>query len=386
MINAQLEIQLIAIVVAMACAIPGVFLVLRKMSLISDAISHSILLGIVIGFFITKDINSPLLILLAALTGVITVVLVEMIQKTNLVKEDTAIGLIFPLLFSVGVLLITKNAGDIHLDIDAVLVGELVFAPFDRWIISGIDLGPKSLWIMGVILIMSFVLLLLFFKELKVTTFDPGLAASLGISPLIFHYGLMSVSSVTIVGAFDAVGAILVVALMIAPAATAYLLTHDLKKMIGLSMFFGVISAILGYWLAHYLDASISGSMTTVLGIIFLMVYLFAPNRGLIAMMFQQKKQKIEISLITFLLHLNNHQEDSERELQHLQEHFNWSKSYADEVVDFALKNNMVKIENNLFVLTDKGKEFTDLTLNYILTNKDDQIEHLKRNFFLFRG
>src|SRR5690625_6600380 len=103
---------------------------------------------------------------------------------------------------------------------------------------------------------------------------------------------------------------------ILAPAATSYLLTHDLKKMIGLSMFFGVISAILGYWLAHYLDASISGSMTTVLGIIFLMVYLFAPNRGLIAMMFQQKKQKIEISLITFLLHLNNHQEDSERELR----------------------------------------------------------------------
>src|SRR5690606_11483693 len=131
-------------------------------------------------FFITKDINSPLLILLAALTGVVTVVLVEMIQKTNLVKEDTAIGLIFPLLFSVGVLLITKNAADIHLDIDAVLVGELVFAPFDRWIVSGMDLGPKSLWIMGVILIISFVLLLLFFKELKVTTFDPGLAASMG--------------------------------------------------------------------------------------------------------------------------------------------------------------------------------------------------------------
>lgn len=386
MTNAQLEIQLIAVVVAVACAIPGVFLVLRRMSLISDAISHSILLGIVIGFFITQDINSPILILLAALTGVVTVVLVEAIQKTNLVKEDTAIGLVFPLLFSIAVLLITKNAGDIHLDIDAVLVGELAFAPFDRMLISGRDFGPKSLWVMGIILLLNIVLLLLFFKELKVTTFDAGLAASLGISPLIFHYGLMSVSSVTIVGAFDAVGAILVVALMIAPAASAYLLTNDLKKMLILSVIFGMISAILGYWLAHFLDASISGSMTTVLGIIFLIVYLFAPNKGLIAMMFQQKKQKIEISFITFLLHLNNHQEDSERELQHLQEHFNWSKSYADEVVDLAMKNNMVKIENNLFVLTDKGKEFTNLTLNYILTNKDDQIEHLKRDFFLFRG
>src|SRR5690625_5855983 len=136
MINAQLEIQLIAIVVAMACAIPCVFLVLRKMSLISEAISHSILLGIVIGFFITNDINSPLLILLAAMTGVVTVVLVEMIQKTNLVKEDTAIGLIFPLLFSVGVLLITKNAGDIHLDIDYFLVVELVYSILYRWIFA----------------------------------------------------------------------------------------------------------------------------------------------------------------------------------------------------------------------------------------------------------
>ena len=131
MTNPQIEIQLIGVVVAMACAIPGVFLVLRKMSLISDAISHSILPGIVIGFFITQDLNSPILILLAALTGVITVVLVEVIQKTGLVKEDTAIGLVFPSLFSIGVILIAKNANDVHLDVDAVLLGELAFAPFD---------------------------------------------------------------------------------------------------------------------------------------------------------------------------------------------------------------------------------------------------------------
>jgi manganese/zinc/iron transport system permease protein len=137
MTSPQIEIQLIAIVVAVACAIPGVFLVLRKMALISDAISHSILPGIVIGFFITQDLNSPLLILLAALTGLITVVLVEMIQKTGLVKEDTAIGLVFPSLFSIGVIMIAKNANDVHLDVDAVLLGELAFAPFDRLLISG---------------------------------------------------------------------------------------------------------------------------------------------------------------------------------------------------------------------------------------------------------
>ncbi len=386
MSSAQIEIQLIASVVAMACAIPGVFLVLRRMALISDAISHSILPGIVIGFFITQDLNSPLLILLAALTGVITVILVEMIQKTGLVKEDTAIGLVFPTLFSIGVIMIAKNAGDVHLDIDAVLLGELAFAPFDRFLISGMDMGPKSLWVMGSILLISIALLIMFFKELKVSTFDAGLSSALGISPIVMHYGLMSMSSITIVGAFDAVGAILVVALMIAPAATAYLLTTDLKKMIGLSILFGVFSAIAGYWLAHILDASISGSMTTVLGIVFFLVYMFAPDKGLIAVLYRQRQQRTEVSLITFLLHLNNHSDINERHLNHLQEHINWQKVRSKSVVDLALKNNMITIENEVVSLTEKGKEFTNLALEYILTNKDDKIEHIKKDFFLFRG
>lgn len=386
MSSAQLDIQVIAAVVAAACAIPGVFLVLRKMALISDAISHSILPGIVIGFFITQDLNSPILILLAAVTGIVTVVLVEIIQKTGLVKEDTAIGLVFPTLFSVGVILIAKNASDIHLDIDAVLLGELAFAPFDRLLIAGRDMGPKSLWVMGTILVVTVALMVLFFKELKVSTFDAGLSAALGFSPVVLHYGLMSVSSITIVGAFDAVGAILVVALMIAPAATAYLLTTDLKKMLILSVLLGVFSAIAGYWLAHLLDASISGSMTTVLGIVFLMVYLFAPEKGLLSVLYRQKQQRTEVSLITFLLHLNNHSELSERHLNHLQEHINWQEVQSKTVVELALKNNMITIEDQIVSLTEKGRNFTGLALEYIMTNRDDKIEHVKDDFFLFRG
>ncbi len=386
MSNAQLEIQLIASLVAVACAIPGTFLVLRKMAMISDAISHSILPGIVIGFFITHDLNSPLLILLAALTGIITVILVEYIQKTGLVKEDTAIGLVFPALFSIGVIMIAKNANDVHLDIDAVLLGELAFAPFDRLIISGTDVGPKSLWIVGTILLITVTLLIAFFKELKVSTFDKGLAASLGFSPAIIHYGLMSVSSVTTVGAFDAVGAILVVALMIAPAAAAYLLTTDLKKMLALAIGFGIFSAILGYWVAHWLDASISGSITTVLGLVFLFVYLFAPTKGIIAVMYRERQQRTEVSLLTFLLHLKNHDEEAERHVNHLNEHINWQKVRSKSVLDLAQKNNMIHIDNNIVSLTIKGDEFTSKAINYIITNEDAQIEDMKDDFFLFRG
>ncbi|WP_347373698.1 metal ABC transporter permease [Aequorivita sp. Q41] len=386
MSNPQIEIQLIAAVVAVACAIPGVFLVLRKMALISDAISHSILPGVVIGFFITQDLNSPLLILLAALMGVITVVMVEFIQKTGLVKEDTAIGLVFPALFSIGVILISKNANDVHLDVDAVLLGELAFAPFNRFMLGGADWGPKSLWVMGSILALTICLLILFYKELKVSTFDAGIASAMGISPVIMHYGLMSISSITVVGAFDAVGAILVVALMIAPAATAYLLTTNLKKMIGLAMFFGVFSAISGYWVANLLDASISGSIATTLGVLFLTVYLFAPKKGLISVMYRQKQQKIEVSLITFLLHLNRHEEESERHVNHLQEHINWHKVRARTVLDLAEKNNLIEIKNDVVCLTKKGLTFTEKSLEYIINNKDEKIEPMKEDFFLFRG
>ncbi len=384
--SAQIEIQLIASLVAIACAIPGTFLVLRKMALITDAISHSILPGIVIGFFITHDLSSPLLIILAAASGVITVILVEFIQKTGLVKEDTAIGLVFPALFSIGIILIAQNANDVHLDIDAVLLGELAFAPFDRLIWGGTDVGPKSLWIIGSILLITLGLLFAFFKELKVSTFDAGLASALGLSPIVMHYGLMTMSSITTVGAFDAVGAILVIALMIAPAATAYLLTNDLKKMLLLSVLFGVSSAIGGYWVAHALDASISGSMTTILGLIFLFVYLFAPNKGLFSVLYRQRQQRIEVSLLTFLLHLGNHQEEEERHVKHLNEHINWQKVQAKSVLDLALKNNMITIDHDIVSLTKKGKKFTKEAIDYIITNKNSEIENMKDRFFLFRG
>lgn len=387
MTNAQLEIQVILVLVAVACALPGVFLVLRKMALISDAISHSILPGIVIGFFITQDLASPWLILMATLTGVLTVVLVEYIQKTGLVKEDTAIGLVFPSLFSLGVILIARNAGDVHLDLDAVLLGEVAFAPFNRWMYGGIDFGPKSLWMIGTILGVSILLLLLFYKELKIATFDTGLAASLGFAPVGIHYGLMTISSVTTVGAFDAIGAILVVAFMIVPAACVYLLTTNLKKMLVWSSLVGVFSSIVGYWVAHVLDASIAGTIATLLGLLFFVVYLFAPNKGYISQWYRTKQQKTEVAMLVFMLHLANHQEEeNERNIDHLQEHINWTKQRAKKVLKLANQNNMIAINSRIINLTPKGLSFTQQAVTYISENKNSELEGIKNDFFLFRG
>jgi manganese/zinc/iron transport system permease protein len=361
MSQAQLEIQLIAMVVSVACALPGVFLVLRRMAMMSDAISHSILLGIVVAFFVTHDLTSPLLVIGAALTGVLTVVLVELLNRTGLVREDAAIGLIFPLLFSIGVILISHFAGSIHLDIDAVLLGELAFAPFDRFIIFGRDAGPKSLYLMFGILIINILFISIFFKELKLVTFDAGLAMALGFSPVLIHYSLMTLVSITAVGAFDAVGSILVVALMIGPPVTAYLLTEKLSKMIIVSSIVGILASVSGYWMAHILDSSIAGSMATMVGIIFLLTYLFAPERGLIAVARRRRRQRVQFSLEMLLVHLLNHEgsPEAQRECQidHLSEHLYWDSDFSNQVVKRGEHEEVLQKKGNYLYLTAAGQE-----------------------------
>ncbi len=138
--------------------------------------------------------------------------------------------------------------------------------------------------------------------------------------------------------------------------------------------------------MANILDASIAGSMTTVLGILFLFVYLFAPKQGLFSGFFRERRQRVEVSLLVFLLHLQNHTEEEERHVNHLREHINWQKVQAKTVLELAVKNNLVNISENIVTLTDKGQEFTDEALKYITTNKATAIEELKNRFFLFRG
>ena len=269
------EIQLISVMTAASCAIPGVFLLLRKMSMVSDSITHTILLGIVLAFFVTEDLSSPLLVIGAAITGPVTVWLTELLSKTRLVSEDTATGLVFPLLFSIAVILITKYAGTAHLDTDSVLLGELAFAPFDRMVVFGLDIGAKGLYVSGGLFIINVVFVSVFFKELQVASFDPVLAAVMGFSPAMIHYSLMTVASLTAVGAFEAVGSVLVTAFMIAPAAAAYLITDDLKKMLFFAVCFSVLAGLFGFWTAMLFDVSIAGAMAVWAGIFVVLAKLW---------------------------------------------------------------------------------------------------------------
>lgn len=361
MTTAQVEIQVIASLTAVASALCGTFLVLRRMAMMSDAISHAILPGIAIAFLLVHDLSSPILVVAAALTGVLTVSLVELLGRTGLIREDAAIGLVFPALFSIGVILISRHAGDVHIDVDAVLLGELAFAPFDRFAWGTTDLGPRSLWVMGGILLMNAFFILIFFKELKIATFDPGLAAALGFAPGVLHYALMGVVSTTAVGAFDAVGSILVVALMIAPPTTAYLLTDRLSVLLVLAAGIGVASALGGYWLAHWLDASIAGSMATISGLLFVLTWMFAPGQGLMASWIRRRQMRWEFAEAVLAIHVMQHQglpeAAEECRPDHLTHHLRWTPEFAAEVVARSLRQGLLDQKDGLLELTDTGTE-----------------------------
>ena len=269
--SAGLTIQLVAILISVACSLLGVFLVLRSMSMLTDAISHTVLLGIVLSFFITHKFDSPLLIIGATLIGLLTVYLVELITDINLVKEDAAIGIVLSVLFSIAVVLISKYTANIHLDIDAVLLGEIAFAPFHIKEIFGFKIASGIVNGLS-ILILNLLVITIFFKEIKISIFDRALALTLGLFPEVFHYLLMSLVSVPAVISFDIVGATLMISFMIGPATTAYMISKSLKMMLIYSALIGAISSILGYHLAVFLDVSISGSIALVIGGIFFIV------------------------------------------------------------------------------------------------------------------
>ncbi|HVF85155.1 MAG TPA: metal ABC transporter permease [Abditibacteriaceae bacterium] len=272
----------IGALVAGSCALCGSFLVLRRMAMLGDAISHAVLPGIAIAFLLSGSRNSWIMLLGAGVLGIITTLLVQALSRGGRVKTDAAIGVTFTSLFALGVVLISRYAGAVDLDLDCVLHGVLEYAPLYTTDVFGIAVPRAFLQSLGVFVICA-IGITVFFKELKVASFDPEMATALGINATLVHYGLMALVSLTAVGAFEPVGAILVVAMMAVPPATAYLMTDDLKTMLFIAVACGVLSAVGGYLLAVQFDVSTAGAMSVVTGIFFVLALLFSPRHGVIS-------------------------------------------------------------------------------------------------------
>lgn len=291
----SLTIIATASLVAASCGFIGCFLILRRMALLGDAISHSVLLGIVLAFLITGDLGIVPMFVGAAVFGLLTAVVVQALEDGG-VTSDAAIGVTFTSFFALGVVLLTLFAHRVHLDLEHVLYGEIAYVPWDLLFIGQTLLGPKALWTMGGVFLLNLIVIGLFYKEFKVCTFDPAMAMALGIPVLFFHYLLMTLVSLTTVAAFESVGAILAVAMLIVPGATAYLLTDNLKVMLLLSVLIGIVGAIAGYAVAAWLDASISGAMATLLGVCFIVAFLLSPRHGLLPKLWAHRRDGIPSS------------------------------------------------------------------------------------------
>ena len=443
--------------VALAAALPGTFLLLRKLSMTTDAISHTVLLGIVLAFLVLAalpgmeaDLNSPWLILGAAVAGVATVVLTGAIQRSGLVKADAALGLVFPLLFAIAIILISRLTEDVHLDSDAVILGEIgvVWAdarshclqdcdpvhitPDDPRAETGrrctncaeLDIGPRdaraefeeyclncgsytaaeawrarlvaqapqlvfwprALTAMLLTALLNLGFVTLFYKELKLTTFDPALAAALGLRPAVMNTALMVLVSITAVAAFDAVGSVLVVAFFIIPPATAWLLSDRLAHILLLAPLGGVLATLTGYefsrgnflGIAQVSDllvtldewvgldgftawnTSISAAIVLMMFFFFLLAWVFAPRQGLLSTLLQRRARQRHFADQLLLGHVYNHQGTAEAAVElaqtGLHEHLGWTPRKTQRVLGRVRLRSLVQIEEGRLQLTARGE------------------------------
>ncbi len=283
-------IALMGFFVAASCGLIGNYLILRRMALVGDAISHSILPGIAIAFLLAGSRNTSVMFLGALAAGILTTVIIEVIHKRSRVKQDAAIGIAFTTLFAIGVVLISLYADRVDLDQECVLYGEIGFvwmAPSVH--LGSLVLGPEPVVRMGVVALVTAVLIGLFYKELLVSSFDPGLAASVGINASVMHYSLMAMLSIVVVSAFESVGAILVIAMLILPGATSSLLSQRLPVVLSLSVLHAALSSLLGIHLAVWLDCSTAAAMVVMGAVLFTLAWIFAPRAGLLARWFSRR-------------------------------------------------------------------------------------------------
>lgn len=278
-------IALTAMLSAIACALPGCFLVLRRMSMMGDAISHAVLPGLAVAFLVTHSRDSLSMFAGAALVGILTAVFVEAVHRHGQVEESAAMGVVFTTLFALGLVLLVRGADQVDLDASCVLYGAMELVPLDMAQLAGWSV-PRAVLKMSAVALFNAFFVTLFYKELTISTFDPALSDTVGIYSRLMNLALMAVVAITAVAAFESVGSILVIAMLIVPAATAQLLTRRL----GSFLVVAVLTAALSAWLGHlgaitlpplvgFEDTNTAGMMAVASGLLFTLAVLFGPKK-----------------------------------------------------------------------------------------------------------
>ena len=269
---------IVGTLVAIVCSVVGCFIVLRKMSFLADAIAHSMLAGVIAGYLLIKvlfgrEAELGAMLVGAILAGIVTVAMVGFVTRFSRVKQDTAIGIMYTGIFALGAFVISiKSFGKlIHIDIYHYIVGSVLSVP------------DEELWLLAIVASFVISVVILFYRPLQLTSFDPIMAASIGVPVLAVEYLLTACTSLVVVSGVQIAGVILVVALIITPAATAYLLSDRLDRMIIYAVIISVIGFWLGFALATFVGASPGASVVVTMTAIFMIALVLAPRYGLLA-------------------------------------------------------------------------------------------------------
>ena len=350
-----------------SCALLGNYLVLRRMSMMGDAISHAVLPGLAIAFLVTGSRDSLPMLLGAILIGVATTLLIQSIDRLSGLDRGASMGVVFTTLFAIGLILIRQAADHVDLDPGCVLYGAIELTPLDTLLLFGHDI-PRAAITSGMMLIVNSIFVVAFFKELRITAFDPNLATTMGINANLMHYGLMTLVAATTVAAFESVGSILVIAMLIVPGAAAHLITDRLGNMLSLSIVFAILSAVLGHlgaitvprWFG-FQDTSTAGMMALTAGLLFLLVFLFAPRYGVIGRALNQLRLGLSIVSDDILGFLYRYQELSTLDtapvsINELQKALN-AKSTVRLMAWRLLRQGLVQANKEKLVLTNEGKQ-----------------------------
>lgn len=271
-----IAVLLLAVACSMTCALPGTFLVLRKQSMLVDAMSHAVLPGIAVGALISGSTRSPIMIALASAMGLVVVWGASWLRSTGLITGDANQGLIFPALFALGVLLLSTVLSSVRLDEDSILSGDLNLnaLPQNHLIFAGLSFGPAALWQLVGVTALNVAFLAVFYRVIKVSSFDPSLARVMGFPVRAAEWGFMLCVAITVVVAFETAGAILVVALIVVPPATAQLVAKSLPQMLVITQVVALASACAGFAVAYVFDLPTAALMAVIDGLLFLAVLL----------------------------------------------------------------------------------------------------------------
>ncbi|MGC4002765.1 MAG: metal ABC transporter permease [Pirellulales bacterium] len=289
---------IVAVATVVACALIGSMLVLRGMSMMGDAIAHAVLPGLVIAFLLTGRLDQNFMLIGAFAMGLLTTWMIQALRQYAEVAGDSAMGVVFTTLFALGVLLSrVKTSGGVDLDADCVLYGSLATIAIDAVPVFGFE-WPTSATLLTIVVVINGATLALLWKELRLAAFDPPFAQALGFRPGLLHYLVMALTAVTAVAAFQAVGSILVIAMLIVPAATAHLLTDRLSRMVSLSVVFATLAACCGLGLnktSILLHAEPAALIAVCAGVIYLSAALFAPRYGLVGKQWERFRRATRI-------------------------------------------------------------------------------------------